>query len=96
MTRHFHLPVPAAWLLTLLALGFVPSAARAQVADLGVPAVTKLWEAELVDSGPPALLDHARLMPRLDAAVKEGAGLYQMEEELEEPILVKVLQESAT
>jgi len=80
MARHFRLPVPAAWLLTLLALEFVPSAASAQVADLGVPAVTKLWEAERVNYGPPALLDHARLMTRLDMAAKEGAGLYQMEE----------------
>ena len=80
MARHFRLTVPPARLLTLLALGFVPSAASAQVADLGVPAVTKLWESERVDDGPPALVDHARLMTRLDAAVKEGAGLYQMEE----------------
>ena len=80
MARRIHPAGPAARLLAALAFGFMPSAASAQIADLGVPAVTKLWEAEHVDDGPPALLDHARLMTRLDAAVKEGAGLYQMEE----------------
>jgi hypothetical protein len=80
MTRHCHLPFPAVCLLAALAIGFAPSSASAQVADLGVPAVTKLWDAEHVDYGPPALVDHARLMTRLDAAVKEGAGLYQMEQ----------------
>ena len=39
----------------------------------------RVWEVEHIDYGPPALLDHARLLPRLDAAVKEGPGLYQME-----------------
>jgi hypothetical protein len=80
MARRFTLPVPAARLLAALAFGFVPSAASAQAADLGVPAVTKLWEGEHLDYGPPALVDHARLMTRLDMAAKEGAGLYQMEE----------------
>ena len=42
--------------------------------------MARIWEAEHVDYGPPALLDHAALLPRLDAAVKEGAGLYKMEE----------------
>jgi hypothetical protein len=80
MARHFRLPVPAVLRLALLALGLAPSAASAQVADLGVPSVTKLWEAEHGDYGPPALLDHARLTARLDTAVKEGAGLYRKEE----------------
>ncbi len=69
----------AACLLAALLLGFGASAAPAQVADPGVPALVKLWDADHVDYGPPALLDHARLMTRLDAAVKEGNGLYRME-----------------
>jgi hypothetical protein len=48
-----------------------------QHAALGV---ARVFEAEHIDYGPPALLDHARLLPRLDAAVKEGAGLYKMEQ----------------
>ncbi len=80
MTRHVRPPVPAACLLALLALGLAPSAAPAQIADLGAAAVTKLWDAEHLDYGPPAILDHARLMTRLDAVVKEGGGLIQMEE----------------
>lgn len=41
--------------------------------------VAKVWEAERIDYGPPALLTHSRLLVRLDAVVKEGAGLYTME-----------------
>jgi hypothetical protein len=78
-TRHPRPFLPAACLLSVLLPGFSASAAPAQVADLSVPALVKLWEADHVDAGPPALLDHARLMTRLDAAVKEGAGLYQVE-----------------
>jgi predicted deacylase len=63
-----------------MALGLAASSAQAQVADLGAPTVTKLWDAEHLDYGPPALLDHARLMGRLDAAMKEGAGLYRIEQ----------------
>src|SRR5512140_2925103 len=80
MTRVFRPSVSAACLLALLVLGLVSSPASAQIADLGVPAVTKAWDAEHGDYGPPPLLDHARLMTRLDAAAKEGAGLYQIEE----------------
>jgi hypothetical protein len=42
--------------------------------------VARIWEAEHVDYGPPALLDHGRLLVHLDAAVKHGAGLYKMEQ----------------
>src|SRR5512140_708884 len=80
MTRLLRPSVSATSLLALLVAGLVSSPASAQIADLGVPAVTKAWDTEHGDYGPPALLDHARLMTRLDAAVKEGAGLYQTEE----------------
>ncbi len=79
MDRHLRPFTPAACLLALMALGLAASNATAQVADLGAPTVTKLWDAEHLDDGPPALLDHARLMARLDAAMKEGAALYQIE-----------------
>ena len=42
--------------------------------------VARIWEAEHVDYGPPALRDHARLLIQLDEAVKHGAGLYKMEQ----------------
>src|SRR5450759_1860381 len=58
-------------------LSVAPASAQAPQRDaLGV---ARVWEVEHIDYGPPALLDHARLLPRLDAAVKEGPGLYQME-----------------
>src|SRR5512139_2088165 len=71
--------VRVASLAVLLAAAlFVPVRAQDPVRDaLGV---ARIWEAEHVDYGPPALLDHAALLPRLAAAVKDGAGLYQMEE----------------
>ncbi len=65
--------------VVLLGLFLFGPLASAQVPDLGAPTVTRLWRAEHLDYGPPALLDHARLLPRLDAAVKEGGGLYRME-----------------
>jgi len=42
--------------------------------------VARIWEAERGSYGPPALLNHARLVPLVQAAVKEGAGLYKIEE----------------
>jgi hypothetical protein len=58
---------------------FVP-AASAQDPARDALGVARIWEAEHLDYGPPPLLDHARLLPLLDAAVKEGAGLIKMEE----------------
>jgi hypothetical protein len=57
-----------------------PVHAAAQDPARDALAVARIWEAERLDYGPPALLDHAHLLPRLDAVVKEGAGLYTMEE----------------
>lgn len=42
--------------------------------------VARVWETDHLDYGPPPLLDHARLLVRLEAALKEGAGLFDMEE----------------
>jgi hypothetical protein len=42
--------------------------------------VAKVWDAEHVDYGPPALLDHGRLLVELDAAIKHGAGLFRIEQ----------------
>ena len=55
-----------------------PSAAQDPARDaLGV---ARTWQAEHLDSGIPATLDHAKLLTLIDAAVKEGAGLYRTEE----------------
>jgi len=71
--------VAAAWVFALCAgLGANPASAQDPARDaLGV---ARVWEAEHIDYGPPALVDHARLLARLDAAMKEGAGLYTMEQ----------------
>jgi Zinc carboxypeptidase len=53
--------------------------ARAQDPLRDAQGVARIWDAEHIDYGPPQLLDHARLMVRLDEVVKEGAGLFTME-----------------
>lgn len=63
---------------TVLALGAGVAAAQDPAKD--ALAVARVWEAEHFYSGPPALLDHASLMQRLDSLVKEGNGLYQIEQ----------------
>jgi hypothetical protein len=80
MARHLRVSFLAAWLIALPAVGLSQSLAPAEVRSIGAPVVTKLWAAEHVYQGPPALLNHARLMTRLDAAVKEGAGLFEIEQ----------------
>jgi hypothetical protein len=68
-------------LIVSLLVVFLPSAVLfAQDPARDAAGVARVWEAEHVDYGPPALLDHSHLMPRLDQAVKEGAGIYRMEE----------------
>jgi|WetSurMetagenome_2_1015567.scaffolds.fasta_scaffold42301_2 hypothetical protein len=76
--------------LTVLALGSIgvllvlgpttASVALAQDPARDAPAVARIWQAERQDDGPPAALDHARVVTRLAAAVKAGAGLYKTEE----------------
>lgn len=71
--------VPLALYLAVLCSWLCATAASAQDFRRDALDVASVWDAEHIDYGPPALLDHARLLPRLDAAVKEGAGLYTME-----------------
>jgi hypothetical protein len=65
----------------LLVFGCFVTAAAASPQDLQRDAlgVARIWEAEHVDYGPPALLDHGRLLVYLDEAIKHGAGLYKTE-----------------
>jgi hypothetical protein len=75
----FSLPRPIALAcaaFVFLAVG--PAAAQ----DVGrdARAVARVWEAEHLDSGQPALIDHARLMQWLDKLEKEGEGLYRIEQ----------------
>jgi hypothetical protein len=78
----FHRPsVRLVRLLVLFVLAAAPAApVAAQDPARDALGVARTWEAEHLDYGPTPLLDHARLLPRLDAAVKAGAGLYRMEE----------------
>ncbi len=66
-------------LLVVLASAAAAAAASPQDPQRDALAVARIWEAEHGDYGPPALLDHARLLVQLDAAIKHGAGLYKME-----------------
>jgi predicted deacylase len=61
---------------------FAAVAALASAQDPGrdALALSRYWEAEHVDYGPTPLLDHAALMTRLGAVVKEGQGLFKIEE----------------
>ncbi len=69
-------------LLLIGVLAFVATTSSATAQDLqrDALAVARIWEAEHIDYGPPALLDHARLLVQLDAALKQGEGLYKMEQ----------------
>lgn len=65
-------------------LGFITFAAPPAQAQPQDPArdamgVARIWETERGRYGQPALLNHDRLVSALDAAVKEGDGLYRME-----------------
>jgi hypothetical protein len=74
-------PAPALLVLAVVAsIAFLAGPATAQDPGRDALGIARVWEAEHLDSGPPAMLDHARLLTKLDAAVKEGAGLYQLEE----------------
>lgn len=78
MVPRRRLSIPAACLAALCLL--VPRASgAAQVGTLDVPTITRLWRAERLHDGPPALMTHARLVERLDALVKEGGGLFRIE-----------------
>jgi len=79
MTRR---SVLALSLPTVLACVAAAATAAAAPQDLQRDAlgVAKVWEADHVDYGPPALLDHGRLLVYLDEAIKRGAGLYKMEQ----------------
>jgi hypothetical protein len=76
-SRRHALSLPSIAVLLCCAVTAVAAAQDPQRDALGV---ARIWEAEHLDYGPPALLDHARLLVRLDAAVKEGAGLYKKEQ----------------
>jgi hypothetical protein len=82
MSQRSSLAIPrvVAVLVVLASAGCPALLATAQDPVRDALGVARIWEAEHVDYGPPALLDHAALLPRLDAAVKEGAGLYLKEE----------------
>jgi hypothetical protein len=65
----------------LVVFGCFAAASAAAPQDLQRDAlgVARIWEAEHVDYGPPALVDHARLLIHLDEAIRHGAGLYKTE-----------------
>ncbi len=65
-------------ILCAATLAAAPAAAQDPASD--ALALARIWEAEHGDYGPPALLNHARLLPLLQAAVNDAAGLYTMEE----------------
>jgi hypothetical protein len=65
--------------LGLTALLVCASVAVAQDPGRDAMGVARIWDSEHGTYGPPALLNHDRLVPLLEAAVKEGAGLYRME-----------------
>jgi hypothetical protein len=71
----------AAACLLILALAHAPSLS-AQSGDPARDALAlgRVWDAEHLELGNPAMLDHATLVRELDRLVKEGAGLYRMEE----------------
>jgi hypothetical protein len=77
MTRRLRLTVSL-----LIVHGCFAAVAAASPQDLqrDALAVARIWEAEHVDYGPPALLDHARLLVQLDAALKHGAGICKTEQ----------------
>jgi hypothetical protein len=80
MARRSLRPVLALSVVALLTCCVGTASASPQDPQRDALGVARVWEAEHVDYGPPALLDHARLLVRLDAAVSEGAGLYKMEQ----------------
>jgi hypothetical protein len=73
-------PQTLAVLIVLASAALAAVPAQAQDPSRDALGVARVWEAEHVDYGPTPLLDHAHLLPRLDAVVKEGVGLYRMEE----------------
>ncbi|HEY3382855.1 MAG TPA: M14 family zinc carboxypeptidase [Vicinamibacterales bacterium] len=80
MNRHARRAVLALSAITVLSIPVGVSFAAVQDPQRDALGVARIWEAEHVDVGPPALLDHARLLVSLDTALAEGAGLYKMEQ----------------